>query len=140
MSYKQFDQQLHDENDPPARKAVSDFITRAWGLGAEEGGKYDVDLFVIDSTKMYKGAVEIERRHNWLDKFPFKTVHVPYRKAKFFGFFPTILFVLRSDMKQGMWAHGSVIVESPVVRVDNKYVNDEPFFDVPLSKWTRVNL
>jgi hypothetical protein len=140
VNRKPFDQQLHDDNDPPSREAVQEFITRAWGLKTEEGPKYDVDLYVIDKTGMYKGAVEIERRHNWVDSFPFKTVHVPYRKAKFFGFFPTILFVLRSDMKQGLWAHGSVIVESPVVKVDNKYVNDEPFFDVPLSKWTRVQL
>ena len=140
MNYKPFDQQLHDENDPISREKVQEFIGRAWGMATEQGSQYDVDLYVMDGTGMYRGGVEIERRHNWVDEFPYSTVHVPFRKAKFFGFFPTILFVLRQDMKQGLWAHGKVIIDSPIVQVSNKYLDDEPFFNVPISRWARVNL
>ena len=29
---------------------------------------------------------------------------------------------------------------APVVKVDNRYMADEPFFDVPVAKWKTVEL
>ena len=32
MAYKPFSQELHDICDPPARKAVTDWVAMKWGL------------------------------------------------------------------------------------------------------------
>ena len=137
---KPFDQKLHDENDKVAKDAVRDLIKYRWGLDATEGDKYGVDLIVRDGEAVI-GYAEVERRHNWVGKFGFSTVHVPYRKKKFFEMAKeTALFAVSQDMTQAMWARGEDILAAPVVKVDNKYLADEPFFDVPVAKWTSVEL
>ena len=74
---KPFDAQLHEENDGPAKEAVMRYIERNWFLGVVEGGKYDVDLIIIDKGQEV-GFGEVECRHNWVRNFPYQTVNVPY--------------------------------------------------------------
>lgn len=137
---KPFDQALFDENDRVAKEAVRDFIKYQWSLDATEGDKYGVDLIVRDGESII-GYAEVERRHNWVGQFTFQTVHVPYRKKKFFEMAKeTALFAVSQDMSQAMGARGEDILASPVVRVDNRYMADEPFFDVPTEKWKTVEL
>jgi hypothetical protein len=137
---KPFDQQLFDENDRIAKEAVRDFIKYQWNLEAIEGEKFGVDLVVKDGEKVI-GYAEVERRHNWVGKFTFPTVHVPYRKRKFFEQAPeTALFAVSQDMSQAMWARGEDILASPIVKVDNRFMADEPFYDVPVDKWKTVEL
>ena len=138
---KPFDRQLHEENDGPAKDAVMAYIRKNWGMNVVEGGQYDVDLIIIDKGREV-GYGEVECRHNWVRDFPYQTVNVPYRKLKFFTFdLPTILFSVRSDLKQALWCRGDVIIDSPVVENKNKYVAaGEAFFSVPLRKWRLVDL
>lgn len=137
---KPFDQALFDENDKIAKDAVRDFIKYQWGLEAIEGEKYGVDL-IVRAGESIIGYAEVERRHNWVGKFTFPTVHVPFRKKKFFEMAKeTALFAVSQDMSQAMWARGEDILAAPVVKVDNKYLADEPFFDVPIGRWKTVEL
>ena len=136
---KPFSQQLHDENDQIAKTAVMTFIRKSWNLECEEGSKYGVDIEVFREG-FFCGYVEVEKRHNWITDFPYKTVHVPARKEKFFGFFPTLLFSVRLDCKKAMYAKAADIVSSPIITIDNKYMDSERFFDVPIQKWTIVDL
>lgn len=137
---KPFDQALFDENDKVAKEAIRDFIKYQWGLDAIDGDKYGVDLVVRDGDKVI-GYAEVERRHNWVGQFTFDTVHVPFRKLKFFEKGKeTALFAVSKDLSQAMWAKGEDIVASPIVRVNNRFMSDEPFFDVPAEKWKKVEL
>lgn len=136
---KPFSQELHDQNDKIAKDAVLAFMRNTWNLDCGEGDKYGVDLEVYRHG-LIEGYVEAERRHNWVDNWPYKTAHVPARKEKLFTFYPTILFAVRQDCKQALYAKAKDILSSPVIKLDNKYMAAEPFFDVPIQKWTLVTL
>lgn len=138
---KPFDPQLHEENDGPAKDAVMGYIRRNWKMAVEEGGTYDVDLIIMDKGRQV-GYGEVECRHNWVGDFPFNTVHVPYRKHKFFVLdLPTVLFSVRSDLQKALWCRGDIILQQPVVESNNKYVaSGEKFFAVPLRLWKLINL
>lgn len=136
---KPFSQELHDENDKIAKDAVMSYIRNSWNLECEEGSKYGVDIEVYKDC-LICGYVEVERRHNWTHDFPYKTVHVPARKEKLFTFYPTILFSVRLDCKKAMYAKAKDILSSPIIKIDNKYMAAESFFDVPLEKWVLVDL
>lgn len=136
---KPFDQDLYDENDKIAKEAVRDLIKYKWGFESQEGEKYGVDLVISGGSGVW--YAEVERRHNWLGVFPYKTVHVPYRKKKFFDKFEeTALFAVSKDLSQAMWARGKDILASPVVNIDNRYMKNEPFFDVQVGLWKTVQL
>ena len=85
--------------------------------------------------------MEVERRHNWVDEFPFQTVHVPARKDKFFKLdHTTFMFSVRSDLKKAMWCTGKQVMTSQVEFLNNKPCDNEDFFVVPLDQWTLVEL
>lgn len=106
----------------------------------EEGGTYDVDLLCF-LDGLLVGYAEVERRHSWVDEFPFQTVHVPARKAKFLSLDrPMVLFSVRADLKQALWCRGEDIKGSPVEVKANRYMPEEEFYVVPISKWTLVHL
>jgi len=135
---KPFSRELHDENDSPAKDAVWRFLFRDWKLDVQEGGQYDVDLVCLRDGEVV-GYVEVERRQNDLNRF--ETIHVPYRKKKFFGLDrPTMLFAVNRDLTEAFWVDGDIILQSPVENKVNKYLKSERFFVVPKVKWKRVKL
>ena len=137
---KPFDQALHDENDQVAKQAVRDLIKFKWNLDCQEGDKYAVDLVVMKDGEIL-GYAEVERRHNWVGEFSFPTVHVPYRKQKFFSLNkPTLLFAVSKDLSLAMYCGGEEILSSPVEFINNRYAENEPFFDVPIKLWKTVEL
>lgn len=136
--YKPFSVELHEQNDGPAKGAVARFIFREWGLDVEEGGTYDVDLRCYRNQELV-GYAEVERRHNWVHDFPFETVHVPERKAKFLSLdLPMVLFSVRSDLEQALWCPGEEISLAPMVVSDNRLLQGERFYSVGIEKWTLV--
>jgi hypothetical protein len=135
---KKFSQVLHDENDQPAKDAVWRFLFRDWMLDVEEGDKYGVDL-VCSRDGEVVGYVEVERRHNDLNRF--ETIHVPFRKKKFFTLdHQTILFAVNRDFTEAFWVTGDIILQAPVEDKVNKYLKSERFFVVPKAHWKRVKL
>lgn len=137
---KPFDRQLFEENDKIAKDAVRRYLETR-GVRVEEGDRYDIDLYAFKGWDLV-AAIEVERRPGWTDKFPFSTVHVPHRKAKFLEItkVPSYLFSVRADCKAALWCKGKVIMESPVVEMSNRYLSNEKFFDVPIEQWNYVNL
>ena len=81
MICKPFSQELHDDNDPQARRKVQDFFLHQQGIEmVENPDKYDIDLLQKDNGDILAGY-EVERRHNWFARdFPFTTLHVPARR------------------------------------------------------------
>ena len=138
---KKFDQALYDENDRIAKAAVANYLTRTKRVRIEEGTQYGVDLHMYQDDKLV-GVIEVERRHNWVDTFPFRTVHVPLRKRKLLEGTPasSFLFSVRSDCAMALWCPGETILASPVVSMSNKYMDNEQFFDVPSLHWRLVDL
>ena len=140
QSSKPFSRELHDENDQPAKDAVWRFLFNAWGLDVEEGDQYGVDLVCARKGETV-GFVEVERRHNWQNKFPFETLHIPFRKKKFFTLSkPTILFSVKADLTEALWVDNNTILQCPVERKDNKYMKGEYFFVVPIQVCAKVIL
>jgi hypothetical protein len=137
---KPFSEEQFKQDDRPAKVKVAAYITNRWGMIVSEGEQYGVDL-VCSKDQEIVGLVEVERRHNWVDEFPFRTVHVPARKAKFFVLEgPVILFSVRSDLKKAMWCKDVDIMSSPIELLDNKHCENEDFFVVPLEYWRLVDL
>ncbi len=135
---KPFSRSLHDENDGPAKDAVWRFLFREWELDVQEGTTYGVDLVCYRDGEL-AGCVEVERRHNDLEKF--NTIHVPYRKKKFFESpNKTLLFAVTQNLTDAYWALGSTILQSPVEEKVNKYMKSEKFFVVPKRDWRKVRL
>jgi len=137
---KPFSRELHDQNDEPAKNAVWRYLFNSWNVEVEEGDTFGIDLVCFRNREVV-GYVEVERRHNWVDEFPFATVHVPFRKQKFLSLDkPMTLFSVRSDLAQAMWCSGEDIKKSPIEVKSNKFVHEERFFVVPIEKWRKVCL
>ena len=140
MKYKQFNQELHDICDPPAREAVTRWIEMKWGLQATpHPDKYAVDLVVHRSGKAV-GYVEVEVRQPNLHQY--ETIHVAQRKEKLFqANLPTLFFVLTGDLTHAFWTKTEFVLAAPLIEVKNTVVSEgEYFFDVPRKLFKYVDL
>ena len=135
---KPFDQALYDANDERGRQVVKAWFEKK-GFLAKDFFKYDVDL-IIKKGNSWIGFVEVEVR-SW-DSCSFNTIHVAKRKEKLLrNAMTTVFFAVGNSLKIGYWCNGKDVLESPVVEVKNKFVfNGEYFYDVPLTKFKKVNL
>ena len=137
---KRFDQALHDKYDPPARKAVSDWIKMKWGLECRENPNvYGVDLIVYRAGNPV-GFAEVEVR-SW-NFCPHPTIHIAHRKAKLFRQdLPVLFFALTHDLNYAYWMKAELAGKCPLIEVKNKEVpKGEFFFDVPVRWFKYVNL
>ena len=130
---KPFSEGNHAANDKPGKKVVIAFL-KSVGINAiENPDDYGVDLLAA--------GYEVERRTIKSTKWPYPTVHVPYRKDKFFE---NIIFYavnvhheINDDIYDTvMLCSSEIVIKYPVVEVPNKSVpKDEYFFDVPFKEW-----
>lgn len=141
MNQKKFNQELHDQFDPPARKLVSEWISMKWGYKAENGSRYGVDL-IIKRDDQPVAYAEVEVRQWGMRYCPFLTIHVASRKKKLLkNDLPTLFFAVADDFEHGYWCKSDDIVKAPMVEIKNKYVtNDEYFYDVPVEFFKYVRL
>ena len=137
---KRFDQALHDKYDPPARKAVSEWIQMKWGLECRENPNvYGVDLIVYRSDHPV-GYIEVEVR-SWLFCH-YSTLHIGKRKQKLFQQdLPVLFFALTQDLSHAYWCKAEIAKHHPLIEVKNFEVpNGEMFYDIPKSEFKYVNL
>ena len=137
---KKFNQQLHDKYDPPARKAVTDWVKMKWGLECRENPNvFGVDLIVLREGKRV-GYIEVEVR-NWA-YCHYPTIHIAHRKEKLFQQdLPTLFFALTQDLTHAYWCQAKVAKSYPLIEVKNFEVpNGELFFDIPVSQFNYVDL
>ena len=132
MIYKEFNKESYDANDKPAKDLVINFL-KSKGLDAMENpDKYGIDIVVP--------RYEVERREIWIDKFPFKTVHIPARKEKFLKH-SIIYVVVNKDFNKLMFCRSEIIRQYNLIEVPNKSVPEgEYFYDVPIGKWRIYNI
>ena len=137
---KPFNKQLFDKYDPPARKAVTDWVKMKWGLECRENPNvFGVDLIVLREGKPV-GYIEVEVR-SW-NYCHYSTIHVAHRKEKLFQQdLPTLFFALTQDLTHAYWCHAKVAKGYLLVEVKNKEVpTGEMFYDIPVEKFKYVCL
>jgi hypothetical protein len=137
---KRFDQALHDKYDPPARKAVSEWMKMKWGLDCRENPNvYGVDLIAYRAGNPV-GFVEVEVR-SW-NFCHHTTIHLAHRKLKLLKQDqPVLFFALTHDLSHAYWLKAELVEKCPLIEVNNREVpRGEFFFDVPVSWFKYVDL
>ena len=138
---KPFSQKLCDKYDEPARNFVKKFYNDLGIKAIDNHDKYGVDLILLrDNIKV--GYAEVEVCVAWnAPMYPFKTYHVPIRKARFFNLdMPTEFWAVSNTLSRALHIDGNVILESPQVIVPNKYVlSNERFYEIQLNLMQRYN-
>ena len=140
MITKKFNQALHDQYDPPARKAVTDWVKMKWGLECRENPNvYGVDLLVYRADKLV-GCIEVEVR-GW-DYCHYPTIHIAHRKDKLFQQDqPVLFFALTQQLNNAYWMKAELVKGCPLIEVKNTEVSaGELFFDVPIKHFKYVDL
>ena len=132
MIYKKFNKESHAVNDKPAKDLVIRFL-QSKGLDAiENPNDYGIDIMV--------SRYEVERREIWINSFPFKTVHIPARKAKFLKY-NIVYAIVNKDFNKIMLCTSEVIRQYDKIEVPNKSVpRGEYFYDVPIKEWHTYDL
>lgn len=139
MQYKQFDQRLFDDCDPPARDAVANWLKTVHHVDAlPNPDKYAVDL-VLSKHGQHIGFGEVEVR-DW-GYCPYDTIHIAQRKEKLFTNPRTTMYVVTRDLTHAYWIRANKIKYCPLREIPNKAVaNEEYFYDVPKQLWKFVDL
>lgn len=143
---KQFSQRLFDENDVNARHAV-ERLRHYFGIDEFRDSK---NVYTIDREGFRSGNhvlnVEVEVKHNWgqgTTQFPFRTIHLPQRKEKYFDLDkPTYFVIFSSDLKGAIVFSDRTVKEHAMLKeVPNKFVAEgELFYDVPLPRTAWLKL
>lgn len=143
MIRKPFDRQLHESNDKVARETAKNaFFNNYKYILDDNPDKYGPDLKAYKDGQ-FLGYVEVEVKQFWKDhaNFPDAFMHIPERKKKFLNYsdmpdhpVPIVFCVLSADLKAGYWIEGEDLASCPLIVKSNKYVDNEKFFDIPLSK------
>lgn len=141
MEYKKFNQELHDACDPPARAAVTEWVSMKWGLTCiENPDKYAVDLIVYRKDQIC-GYIEVETRDWGVRHCPYESIHIAQRKEKLFSNPGTLMFVTTRDFKNAYWCTANDVISSPLIEVPNRAVKrNEYFYDVPIELFKYVDL
>jgi hypothetical protein len=137
---KKFDQKLHDKYDPPARKAVSDWIQMKWAIECiPNPNVYGVDLIALRGGSPV-GFVEVEVRGWAYCHYP--TIHLAQRKDKLFEQdLPVLFFALTQDLSHAYWCKAEIAKRYPLIEVKNFEVpNGEMFYDIPTTEFKYVDL
>jgi hypothetical protein len=141
MKYKPFDQQLHDQCDPPARNAVATWLKTVHHVDAlPNPDKYAVDL-VLNRYGDHLGYAEVEVRDWGMNFCPYNTIHIAQRKEKLFAHPRTTMYVVTRDLNHAYWIRASKIKDFTPIEVPNTAVSKgEYFYDVPIKLWKYVDL
>ena len=131
-----FNKDCFDAVDAESRRASKRYIASKGYKVEDHLDQFAVDLVVTtpDGGTIY---VECERRNIWSNgKFPYDTIHIPYRKKKFLELdFPCVYHAWDSNYEYAVSIHSDVIKQSPIVEVPNRAIAaGEYFYDVPINK------
>lgn len=135
---KPFSSRLYWGNDLNAKLLSKQLIQKLYeGVEViEPMNKYDIDL-VITKDHLPIAFAECEIKSNWKgSKFPFKTIHFPYRKKKFtMKKLPTIFIMFNRALNRCLVVDSEDVKGSPTKEVQNKLVKEgEMFYTVPVGK------
>jgi hypothetical protein len=131
---KPFSTELFELNDP-AKLKVLVHLGSKWYVNP---ARYEVDL--TNGTEY----AEVEVKQHWRSgpPFPYPTINLPERKGKYLHHGEALKFwVLSADTSHAMVIPATLVLESPLNIVPNKYVRyGERFYQVDVSKCEIVKL
>ena len=137
---KPFSQELHDQNDIPAREKVKISFAEFWDLTLVDNPDiYGPDLLAYRGS-VFEGFVEIEVKHNWIGtRFPFSTVHFPKRKERIFEDGPMIFVVMNKDLTRFIWFRLDSLKSAKVITKKTRLTDfQESFLEIPVSQGKKV--
>jgi len=127
---KKFSKELFDKYDEAAREVAKEWLTEEGWTVRDNPDKYGIDLIATKGDAHWD--VEVEVRASWTGDFPYKTLQLPERKAKFAK--PnTIFLVFASDFQHFYAVTAETLKLCGFVQKDTKFTEGELFFDVPLK-------
>lgn len=144
---QKFNQDAFEACDEPSIKIVLEFLKNSHNCIAidntrDKDGNLNENRYGVDITFEQgdrEGFIDVEVRSNWdKEKFPYSTVHVPYRKKKFAILKNFRYFVLNYDMTKCLVCKGSDILKSVIKELKTTRTEKgekEEFFDVPIKKF-----
>ena len=136
---KEFSKELFRKHDQDARDATKNFLSSKGWLVTDHPDRYAQDLVARKGD--IEVLVECEVKLGWRNgKFPFDTVQLPERKAKFFV--PsTAFFIWNKPLTEALYFWSPDIQHLEPALVPNKYMKKEYFYRVPLNltKTTKEN-
>lgn len=141
---KGFDREVYDAVNIPACEAVIDYLATQGLYVKYNKDQYGIDLIVYEG---YTPAsyIEVEVKRVWKnhqDAFPWAQINLPERKGRYMGKRkPVEFWILREDLLKAIVIPISVLKDSPLEEVPNKYIaNGEYFYKIDISKCTIVDL
>lgn len=138
--YKPFSQELHNQNDFPARELVKRSFLDHWGITLiDNPDRYGVDLLAYRKDK-FVGYVEIEVKHNWVGhKFPYEAIHIPSRKERIFNYLPLIFVVINKDMTHFMWFNLESVKTGKRITKKTKLTDfEDSFIEISVSEGFKI--
>lgn len=130
---KIFSKELYDQHDHSGKTILIKYFSKK-GLNVVEDpfGKYGIDLAVFNNEKVF--YVDSEVRETWdCKKFPFKTIHLPFRKNKFLDIGSVFFCSISKDLSQAYFIDGNILKKCSIIKLNNKYAEAEDFFDIPVK-------
>lgn len=94
---------------------------------------YGIDLLCTAGEREI--GVEVEVKVYWQDRFPFKTLHIPQRKAKF-AKDNTVFAILSGDLTRAALVSGYDVKNASIVKKMTSQTGDKEdyFFEVTLDR------
>jgi hypothetical protein len=144
--YKTFDESLYNQHNHRGIAAVLQHLDEQGLYGEINDDLYGPDIVV------YKGFrpsyyIEVEVRKNWADgskSFPFSTLHIPERKAKFINSRTAMtleFWSLSNDLTAAMITPDFLVLNSPLLETKNVHIaSGELFYNVPTDELTYKDL
>lgn len=142
-TFKAFSQDLYNQFDDPAKKAVAKHLVKKGYLVFPTVEDYGADLIVLALGDIY--FCETEIKQGWIGgEWPthWKTVHLPLRKARLIDKHGRVIFwILNRERSAAILIRSHVLDEKMIKEVPNcKIQSDEYFFDVPIELCPEVEL
>jgi hypothetical protein len=146
-----FHKDAHEKYDAKARKAGERILKeRDYQDIRDNPDPFGPDKEIYNPDGTFNSYMECEVKEGWKNsEFPFSTVHIPGRKAKYLNWTPPVngkpghlagsgepiakitFCVLNESCTKAVLVGGSVVAKSPIVPVRNwRTPNGEPMFDI----------
>lgn len=141
-----FSKHLYNTNHPKAVEAILPWLERNGYHGIDDKENYNADIRCMKDNEL--SQFELEVKNGWKGShYPFPDVRIPYRKKRLIdkwikeGSKGTLTFIVFNfDCSWGWFAEADVVKNSEIVRINNKYKSNEPFFKINLEDAKKVEI
>ena len=154
-TYKRFDNSLFKANDTQAREAVTAYLKRNKWIVYDNPDRYGPDLMIQTGKNEEIDYVEVEIKQCFLGDpngaFPYDTIQLPERKAKYRTYNNISFWILSKDLKWAVVIPGDALKYKRPKIVATKYTKvskcphcgeeiGERFWQIPLDECEIIHL